>query len=368
MVAETQPPASALNGAADAAPAAEAKSPPPAPLSISPTLSGIASLYTECDDTGSSDDSEEELHLPPAHVYAASAGGAEDAGLSSDVCDDDAQRCAPGDEEMHYDALQQEQGSEGSDAAESEDAESEEDAEALRVPATPQSRYSGHPLGVPFLEWQQQMVQRENTTDFWTRAAVIQQRNQWTQETSMARAKVLVSEARRLERQQLEQQRDWLRRVNDGRHTPTCRFGEAFARPNHACFPDKEELADILQPGAGAGAGLPMRMYAGVTERKLRDVDAKWRCVGRQVAADMAAGGPDAFPAVIRNLSTMRMFVQGDQAAQYAGVSEADQQLRLRRRQDVLDRVRARGDGYFLKDALDTPVRGAAGDLDDLQI
>jgi hypothetical protein len=75
-------------------------------------------------------------------------------------------------------------------------------------------------------------------------------------------------------------------------------------------------------------------------EEKIADVDAKWQGIGNKVKDEMQA--PDAFPRVIRNLSIMRIFLEGSQAQQY-GCDTSERARRDAYHQNVLDTLSDEG-------------------------
>lgn len=81
---------------------------------------------------------------------------------------------------------------------------------------------------------------------------------------------------------------------------------------------------------------------------RLRGLTERWGRIGGQVAQQMSRS--DEFGDVIRSLSTMRIFLEGQQGQVY-GIDATQQQRRAARYQRVLDLLHSRG-GLFLTDAL----------------
>jgi len=209
-------------------------------------------------------------------------------------------------------------------------------------PASPHHRFHRHPLGRRALEMQQEQVAAYHNAGWEERVAGVRH-IRWSTEASAARAKVLVAEAFFLERRHLRQQLKWLNTPPHLRR-PTKRFGANFHYPSPAfgSMP-VEVLADPLQ-------------HRKVVEERLMQLEDRWRAIYEQVEAQMRSA--DEFPEVIRNLSTMRIFLEGQQARTY-GIDVGQQQRRMMRYQQVLDEVAARGDGYFLRNALPVLRDGA---------
>lgn len=212
----------------------------------------------------------------------------------------------------------------------------EEGSQSTRSdPPSPTNRFDGHPLGRAVLELQHEQVMQHHHAAWEERTAPLRN-NKWTIQTSAARAKILVSEAYFLERSHLLDQLRWLDTPPDVRH-PTARFAQAFR------YPDSSFLT--MPPDVLAD---PARHREVVVDR-LHNLADRWRDIGRQVAQQMAHS--DEFCDVIRNLSTMRIFLEGQQAQRY-GIDAAQQHRRMQRYQAVLDMLHARQAGLFLTDAL----------------
>eukprot|EP01064_Diplonema_japonicum_P036458 TRINITY_DN8181_c0_g2_i1.p1 TRINITY_DN8181_c0_g2~~TRINITY_DN8181_c0_g2_i1.p1 ORF type:complete len:341 (+),score=73.26 TRINITY_DN8181_c0_g2_i1:163-1185(+) len=205
-------------------------------------------------------------------------------------------------------------------------------------------RYSGHPLGVQELEMQEELILREKAeTQERFYNELRQKQSQWSLVDSRARAKILVSEAYFKERQHIQEQQDHLIEKavlgRSPRYTRRFKANHAFRDAGFGVYG-----AHILNDGA--------RHTEAVLERK-RTLEHKWISLGKQVENDMAVR--DNFPTVIRNLSVMRIFLEGQQSMAYSPSAAADSSERHRRYmnyQNVIQTVMLRNDGYFLRDAL----------------
>eukprot|EP01065_Artemidia_motanka_P029939 TRINITY_DN3599_c2_g2_i1.p1 TRINITY_DN3599_c2_g2~~TRINITY_DN3599_c2_g2_i1.p1 ORF type:complete len:374 (+),score=195.69 TRINITY_DN3599_c2_g2_i1:81-1124(+) len=206
-------------------------------------------------------------------------------------------------------------------------------------PPSPRGRFDGHPLGRQALEVQQQEVQQYHNS-LWEEKVSPLRNVRWTVETSAARAKVLVSEAYFLEKRHLTEQLEWLE-THPQQRGVTRRFRSEYQYPNSSFV---GLPADLLDDPA---------MHKAVVKQKLAGLRHRWGTILKQVSQQMESA--DEFPDVIRNLSTMRIFLEGQQAQQY-GIDVQQQQRRMMRYQQILDLVEERQDGYFLRDAL--PRRG----------
>lgn len=102
---------------------------------------------------------------------------------------------------------------------------------------------------------------------------------------------------------------------------------------------DHEMMEDLVSRYGEEPAPAPALWLRSI-EEKLKGLDDKWRAIGGAVNREMHDS--DMFPVVIRNLSVMRIFLEGSQASEYG----CDTTERLRRdalHQAVLDKLHMEG-------------------------
>lgn len=108
---------------------------------------------------------------------------------------------------------------------------------------------------------------------------------------------------------------------------------------------DDEMLNDILyRYGPEEEEDITPEFRLRNAEEKLRYLESKWRDIGNCVSEDMAE--MDQFQTVIRNLSIMRIFLEGSQSPTYG----CDTSARARRdahHQEVLDKLSVTGELFF---------------------
>eukprot|EP00755_Sulcionema_specki_P027871 Sspe_Gene.88679::Locus_60619_Transcript_1_1_Confidence_1.000_Length_1243::g.88679::m.88679 len=328
----------------------------------SPTISGIGTLFSECkdDDSDSKDSDSDEndqsgeylerqdsdntspkmqrtpalpLVRPPTPAAGYHAEGPSTPTVSHGYLD----RSAPPQpsfemaNEDYYDANEEEE-EQDTQYLHHESSSDDIDLDARSSP------YHGHPLGRKFLEEQSKDIMEEKSQAWEEWAAQFRYDSRWTRETSAVRAKVLVSEAYFREKRHLEMQREWLLREEAGfGNERTYRFRRSFKYPDPCFTAHSKEVRKCR------------RRHLAVVEDKLASLEMRWKRIGLQVKEEMSE--TDQFSNVIKYLSTMRIFLEGQQSLTYC----IDSQERLRRQhmyQSVIDRVMHNNDGYFLKDVL----------------
>ncbi|KAJ9440120.1 hypothetical protein DIPPA_20191 [Diplonema papillatum] len=205
--------------------------------------------------------------------------------------------------------------------------------------APPASRYHGHPLGVEELELQEQRIAqfKQAITDNFINEFRMKER--WTVGESRARAKILVSEGFHKEQMHVLEQQDYLDELRylGQEPQPTRRFkaNHEFRDPAFlTCDPEMLYNPDVHQRA--------------LDERKYSMLQ-RWKLLGRQVSQEMSEY--DNFQNVIRNLSTMKIFLEGQQNLSFGFTQD-----RTRKHQLVLNAVRAQNDGCFLKNSLPQPL------------
>lgn len=111
---------------------------------------------------------------------------------------------------------------------------------------------------------------------------------------------------------------------------------EAWETLRETYASDADMLEDLIyRYGPEAEDVSPMTRLRCV-EEKVSDCDRKWREIGANVMDEMRYR--DAFPNVIRNLSIMRIFLEGSQAQQY-GCDTSERARRDAFHQQVLDQL-----------------------------
>eukprot|EP00756_Hemistasia_phaeocysticola_P012318 Hpha_TRINITY_DN15187_c5_g3::TRINITY_DN15187_c5_g3_i1::g.129446::m.129446 len=307
---------------------------------------GLEALLNESSSDGNSDSPR---HTPELRPQEPTEGEEEEEFGREDACYEQ--------EQMETEEAEQDEGAPsllllssgsmgGSSGAEDYIAGGEDSASTQSDPASPRHRFHGHPLGRRALEMQQEQVACYHNAA-WEERVTSVRHIRWSAETSAARAKVLVAEAFFLERRHLRQQLKWLNTPEHLRR-PTKRFRAKFHYPSPAFgLVPPEIIADPIQ-------------HRKVVEERLSQLEDRWQSIYEQVECQMRSA--DEFPEVIRNLSTMRIFLEGQQARTY-GIDVAQQQRRMMRYQQVLDEVAVRADGYFLRDALPSLRQCPAGHL-----
>eukprot|EP01059_Diplonema_ambulator_P021895 TRINITY_DN363_c4_g1_i1.p1 TRINITY_DN363_c4_g1~~TRINITY_DN363_c4_g1_i1.p1 ORF type:complete len:336 (+),score=116.59 TRINITY_DN363_c4_g1_i1:165-1172(+) len=292
----------------------------------SPTLlSGYNNLFNEPDSDSSRESSEE---------------GEEAEQLTGDmaIADDDDDEYSADNDTSSQQASQEED----SDNFLADDDPSEE-CSADSFPEPRLSRYAGHPLGVQELEMQEEAVRREKAEIQERYYNELRQKQQWSLGDSRVRAKILVSEAYFKEKAHIMEQvshiDEWEALGKSPRPMRRFQANHKYRDPGfNVC--SMEVLSDVWR-------------HKKVVQERLVTLEEKWSMLGKQVSNDMAYR--DNFQAVIRNLSVMRIFLEGQQSMNYSPSASADSAERHRRYmnyQNVIHTVMQRNDGYFLKDAL----------------
>eukprot|EP01062_Namystynia_karyoxenos_P064592 TRINITY_DN575_c4_g4_i1.p1 TRINITY_DN575_c4_g4~~TRINITY_DN575_c4_g4_i1.p1 ORF type:complete len:362 (+),score=119.41 TRINITY_DN575_c4_g4_i1:111-1088(+) len=200
-------------------------------------------------------------------------------------------------------------------------------------PQSPSARrHHGHPLGREALKMQQEQIAAHHN-ERWEEAtrALRERGSDWSIEGSAARAKVLVAEGYFLERRHLIEQLKWLE-TPPAERRPGVRFGQAFDRPTVGL---PRVCPDILQDPS---------QHRELLLRQLRDLNKRWGDIYARVGQEMSEW--NNFDDVIRVLSTMRIFLQGEQGMYY-GEQGDTQRRRASRIQQVLAAVNS-GDSLFL--------------------
>eukprot|EP01061_Rhynchopus_euleeides_P046960 TRINITY_DN9160_c0_g1_i1.p1 TRINITY_DN9160_c0_g1~~TRINITY_DN9160_c0_g1_i1.p1 ORF type:complete len:307 (+),score=148.64 TRINITY_DN9160_c0_g1_i1:323-1243(+) len=206
------------------------------------------------------------------------------------------------------------------------------------LPERQQSRYYGHPLGVEELEMQEYQVQQYKASLQEAFMHEFRFQGQWSHHESRVRAKLLVAEGYFKEKDHLRHQEE---------HLYECELLTSEPRPQrrfraHHKFRDAGFLAnkaEVLE--------MPDLHKKVVAERQVT-LKPRWARIMAHVENDMREG--DNFANVIKNLSTMRIFLEGQQSMSYS-VDPLERQRRCYLSQSVIQAIAARNDGLFLKDA-----------------
>lgn len=111
---------------------------------------------------------------------------------------------------------------------------------------------------------------------------------------------------------------------------------EAWETLRETYASDADMLEDLIYRYGPEGEDVSPMTRLRCVEEKVADCDRKWRDIGASVMDEMRYR--DAFPNVIRNLSIMRIFLEGSQAQQY-GCDTSERSRRDAFHQQVLDQL-----------------------------
>jgi len=111
---------------------------------------------------------------------------------------------------------------------------------------------------------------------------------------------------------------------------------EAWETLRETYASDSDMLEDLIYRYGPEGDDVSPNTRLRCVEEKVAKCDRKWRDIGANVMDEMRYR--DAFPNVIRNLSIMRIFLEGSQAQQY-GCDVSERARRDAFHQQVLDQL-----------------------------
>lgn len=103
---------------------------------------------------------------------------------------------------------------------------------------------------------------------------------------------------------------------------------------------DDEMMQDLIDRYGPEGSSVDPALWLRSIEERQSKVDKKWKEIGKDVKAEMSDA--DRFATVIRNLSIMRIFLEGSQAPNY-GCDSTERQRRDAFHNNVLEQLEMKG-------------------------
>eukprot|EP01063_Lacrimia_lanifica_P027575 TRINITY_DN3888_c0_g5_i1.p3 TRINITY_DN3888_c0_g5~~TRINITY_DN3888_c0_g5_i1.p3 ORF type:complete len:334 (+),score=135.70 TRINITY_DN3888_c0_g5_i1:222-1223(+) len=216
---------------------------------------------------------------------------------------------------------------------------SEQSHDSVSLNERPRSRYDGHPLGVELLEEQEHAIMMHKNNLVEEFMMDFHHKNKWSLSESRARAKILVTEGFTKERGHLvAQMKHLIEQDLLGQEPHPCRRFRYDHRFRCAGF-NAHDAHTLENP----------ELMRRTVEVRMANLYEKWGTIMHAVNMEMLY--EDNFPNVIKNLSTMRIFLEGHQTPSYCpDVNERAR--RCRQYQAVIENVCNGDNGLFLRDAL----------------